>query len=357
LNGGVRPDVSKAPALTRPLGRADTAKMNRCSPRTGTFPEVTIVIPTRNRWPLLAGAGLAAALAQEEVDHEVVVVDDASTDETPDRLAGLDDDRVRVVRHPERRGVAVARNSGIQAARGEWVAFLDDDDVWAPRKLRLQVDAARAGGAGFAYGGSVWVDEAHRFLFGHNPPDPATLREQLARRNVMWSGCSNVLVRGDLVRRVGGFDETLFQLADWDLWLRLAQESSAACCPEVVVGYTQHRENMLLVDQDDVFREFEYLVKKHRETSRALGVDFDRAWFTRWVATGHLRAGRRRAAARAYLRGIGRTRSFSNVVRAGASLLGEPAVGAGRRVLARVPGWLPPGEQTATEPDWLQHYR
>jgi Glycosyl transferase family 2 len=319
-------------------------------------PEVTVVIPTRNRWPLLAKTALPAALGQEDVDHEVVVVDDGSSDETPARLAELADERVRVARHDERRGVAQARNTGIASARGEWVAFLDDDDIWAPRKLRMQVDAARSRGAGFAYGGSVWVDERKRFLYGHEAPDPRTLRKQLLRRNVMWSGCSNVIVRTDLVQRVGGFDETLFQLADWDLWLRLAREAEAACCRGVVVGYTRHPENMLLVDPVDVFREFEYLVEKHRADSEQLGVAFDRAWFARWVATGHLRAGRRRVAARSYLRGVTTARSAGNVVRAAAALLGDPVVSLGRRTLARLPGWLPAGEHTATEPEWLRLY-
>lgn len=318
--------------------------------------EVTVVIPTRNRWSLLTEAALPAALSQEDVDHEVVVVDDGSADGTAGRLEALGEPRLRVLRHDRSLGVARARNTGVASARGAWIAFLDDDDVWAPRKLRTQIDAALVRGAGFAYGGSVWVDEARRFLYGHEPPDPATLQRQLLRRNVMWSGCSNVIVRSDLVRRVGAFDEALFQLADWDLWLRLAHEAPAACCSEVVVGYTRHDENMLLVDPADVFREFEYLIEKHRGASEELGVAFDRAWFARWVATGHLRAGRRIAAARAYLHGARTARSIGNVARAGAALLGEPILSRGRRLLAGVPGWLPADEYTAAEPEWLRLY-
>ena len=155
---------------------------------------MSVVIPTRNRWSILAEAALPAALCQEDVDHEVVVVDDGSGDGTPDRLAELGEWRLRVVRHDRSLGVANARNAGIAVARGEWVAFLDDDDVWAPRKLRLQIDAASSQGAGFVYGASVALDEHKCFLFGHAPPDPATLRFELFRRNVLWGGCSNVVV-------------------------------------------------------------------------------------------------------------------------------------------------------------------
>src|SRR2546421_12955356 len=101
-------------------------------------PEATVIIPTRDRWPLLA-VTLCGALAQEGVTLEVIVVDDGSVDQTPRRLAEVIDERVRVIRHPSSRGVAAARNSAIAAARGEWLAFLDDDDLWAPHKLRIQL--------------------------------------------------------------------------------------------------------------------------------------------------------------------------------------------------------------------------
>src|SRR5215218_5096689 len=99
-------------------------------------PDVTVVIPTMDRWRLLSERALHSALTQEQVDLEVVVVDDSATDETAIGIAGLNDERVRVIRHEQPQGLQRARNVGIAAARGDWVAFLDDDDVWAPWKLR-----------------------------------------------------------------------------------------------------------------------------------------------------------------------------------------------------------------------------
>jgi glycosyltransferase involved in cell wall biosynthesis len=316
-------------------------------------PDVTVVVPTRNRWSVLSSSALAAAFAQEDVGYEAVVVDDGSTDATPERLAELEEPRLRVVRHERCLGVARARNAGIEHARGEWIAFLDDDDVWSPRKLRRQLDEASARGATFVYGGSVALDEHKRFIFGHAPPDPACLRTELLRRNVMWGGCSNVVVRTDVVRRLGGFDEQLFQLADWDLWIRLAGDGTAARVEDVLVGCVAHRASMLLTDRRDVFREFEYLVDKHRESATALGVRFDQAGFSRWVAAGHLRAGRRRAAARAYLRDA---RNPGNLGRAAGAFLGESTMENARRLLAKVPGRVPPDEWSASEPDWLSRY-
>ena len=322
---------------------------------TGSY-EVTVVIPTRNRWSVLSKAALPAALSQENVDHEVVVVDDGSTDGTSDRLEELGEARVRVVRHDRSAGVARARNTGIEAARGAWIAFLDDDDIWSPSKLRTQIDAGSSQGAAFVYGASVAVDELKRFVYGHAPPDSSSLRVQLMQRNVMWGGCSNVVVRAETVRRLGGFDEELFQLADWDLWIRLASTTKGAVCHETLVACVAHPGNMLLVDQRDVFKEFDYLVQKHRLVAESAGVALDQALFSRWVAGGHVRAGRRMAAVRALLRGAWKGRRVGNLVRIPVALLGEPAMRRASKLVSKVPGRLPPGEHTAAEPDWLSRY-
>jgi glycosyltransferase involved in cell wall biosynthesis len=317
-------------------------------------PEVTVVIPTRDRWTLLASAALPAALGQEDVDVEVVVVDDGSSDETTERLAELTDPRLRIVRHAESRGVARARNAGIAIARGEWLAFLDDDDVWSPRKLRLQLDAAEAAAAPFVYGGAAAVAEDRSWLYSLAPTDPAVLARTLLSRNVLWGGCSNVVARTALVRQAGGFDEALFQLADWDLWIRLTQAAPAAACPDVLVGCIVHPGSMLLTSQDDVLDELRYLEEKHRWTREASGVRVDRALFRRWVASGHLRAGRRARAARIFLAGAVRDHDPAGILRAVAALLGERASGSIRRAL-RHPGRRP-GDR-GVEPRWLALYR
>jgi hypothetical protein len=312
------------------------------------------VIPTRDRWPLLSAAALRGALVQEGVDHEVIVVDDGSTDDTADQLAALAgvEPRLRVIRHESSRGVAQARNAGVAAARGEWIAFLDDDDLWSPRKLRLQIDAATAAGAGFAYAGVAWVDERYAFLFAIEPPDAVTLTSSLLRWNVMWGGCSNVIARADLVREVGAFDEELFQLADWDLWIRLTLAAPAAVAPELLVGYVMQCQSMLLTDRRDVFREFEYLVRKHAAAAAAHGVGPDPARFARWVAFGHLRAGRRRKAAATYLRG----RDAGGVLRALGALGGEQGFRAARALVGAIR--RPRERRLATlDPPWLGLYR
>jgi GT2 family glycosyltransferase len=319
-----------------------------------SLPLVSVVIPTKDRWPLVSRMALAAALRQEGVALEVIVVDDGSRDETPAGLARLAaaDVRVRVLRHDRPRGVASARNTGLEAARAPWVAFLDDDDIWSPRKLRLQLDAGEAARASFVYGGAAAVAEDRSWLYSLEPTDPAVLASTLLSRNVLWGGCSNVVARTQLVRDAGGFDENLFQLADWDLWIRLTQAARVAACPDVVVGCIVHPGSMLLTSDDRLFEELRYLEAKHRETSEACGVRVDRPLFRRWVASGHLRAGRRARAARIFLAGA--LRDPAAIPRAAAALLGERANDSIRKALRRPePG---PGSRGG-EPSWLVRYR
>jgi glycosyltransferase involved in cell wall biosynthesis len=318
-------------------------------------PEVTVVIPTRSRWDLLSTAALPSALGQEDVDVEVVVVDDGSTDETSERLRTEYDDRVRVVRHPRSHGVARARNAGIEAAAAEWIAFLDDDDLWAPHKLRVQLDAAYSRGASFVYGGAAAVAEDRSWMYSLAPPDADLLPSVLLQRNVLWGGCSNVLVRTNVVRGLGGFDERLFQLTDWDLWIRLSHAGPGSACPEVLVACIEHARSMLLTTADDIFVELEYVDTKHRAAREAAGVRLDRRIFTRWVALGHRRSGRRSRAALLYLAGALRYRDPLSLLRAASLPLGERPLEWARRLI----GHNPSGRRTdfPSEPPWLAHYR
>jgi len=304
-------------------------------------PEVSVVIPTRNRWPFLSHT-LASALAQESVSLEVVVVDDGSDDQTPERLPAVGDPRVRVFRHERGLGVARARNKGIEEARGAWIAFLDDDDTWAPAKLRTQLAALRRERAVFAYASAVHIDEAGNVVAVEIAPEPDALVPQLlTSENPMPAGCSNVVAARDVLRRLGGFDERLFHLADWDLWLRLTASGTGVACPEVLVAYLKHAGNMLTVADRDIFDEFAYLSAKHRAAGADRGLRFDGVALSRWVAAGHRRAGRRRDAARAYLRGALAFRSPGNAVRAVNVMINPVAAGPEPLSPLPRPAWLP----------------
>jgi glycosyltransferase involved in cell wall biosynthesis len=316
--------------------------------------EVSVVIPTLNRWPLLERRALPSALAQEDVEFEVVVVDDGSTDQTPARLAEVADRRLRVVRHESRRGLAAARNTGVAAARSDWVAFLDDDDLWAPRKLRRQLDAAVTQGADWGYVRAIAVDEAGRVVELDPLPSSTEVASLLLRGNFVPGGGSAVMARTDLVQRVGGFDTELRFFEDWDLWLRLAAKGPPAVCADVLVARLEHGGNMLFRDRPDIMSDLERLLGKHVEVT-----DRRRLGLAQWVAAEHRRAGRRWTAASLYLRAAARYRSPGNLAAAIGALFGDPGIRLARRLLALrgLPTHLDDTREIAPAPAWLESYR
>jgi GT2 family glycosyltransferase/peptidoglycan/xylan/chitin deacetylase (PgdA/CDA1 family) len=252
-------------------------------------PEVTVVVPTRNRRRKL-GVTLAGVLRQRAVSLEVVVVDDGSEDGTREAVLAIGDERIRVLRHPESRGVAAARNAGIDAARGAWVAFLDDDDLWAPDKLRRQLDAAQAAGTAFAWAWAIHVDELGRPLLVDEGSAPEALADRLRARNVIPAGASNLLVRREALEAAGGFRPELMHFADWDLWKRLAEAGVGTVVPQPLVAYVEHGQNMRA-------RHVRQFRRELRTVDRAGGgapvADFDRGELLLWMAAGYEQAGSR----------------------------------------------------------------
>lgn len=185
-----------------------------------SFPIVTVIVPTYNRaWTLRAAVD--SVLAQEGPAFELVAVDDGSTDETPDLLAEYGG-RLRTIRQ-ENRGVSAARNRGIDAARGDLIAFLDSDDRWLPGKLAAQVAFfAERPDALICQTEELWIRRGVRV----NPR-----RRHRKRSGMIFEPSlelclvspSAVMVRRELFDRVGRFDESLPACEDYDLWLRVAR--------------------------------------------------------------------------------------------------------------------------------------
>jgi len=290
-------------------------------------PEVTVVIPTRDRRQLLSTRALPSALGQQEVSLEVVVVDDGSTDDTVEHVETLGDPRVSVIRQRRARGPSAARNAGIAAARTEWVAFLDDDDLWSPRKLRTQLQAASANGAGWAFARAVVVNEHGTIVASPALAEPEGLAATLLTGNRIWGGDSNVIAKTTLLHELGGFDERLQCFEDWDLWIRLAQSSPAAACPEVLVATLEHPDRMLFRFHPDVIDQLETMLVKHRAVTRE-----DRLGVVEWLAGEHAQVGRRFAASRLYLRAALTYRSPGNLAPAVGVVFGDR----GLRLAARL---------------------
>lgn len=204
---------------------------------------VAVVVPTRNRRELLLDV-LGAVLAQRDVDVEVVVVDEGSSDGSADAVAALGDPRVRVVRHEVARGLPAARNIGIAHVRDEWLAFCDDDDLWAPTKLAEQLAAIDASGAVWSCTAAAEVDPQLSIIGWQRPPASGIDLEAMRGRNPVPGGGSTVLVRRDAVLRLGGFDESMRAAEDWDMWWRLCSLGPPATVDRPLVAYRVWTQGM-----------------------------------------------------------------------------------------------------------------
>ena len=186
------------------------------------MPLASVIIPTFNRRALVAEA-IAAALAQEEADFELIVVDDGSTDGTEAALAPIRD-QLRFLSQTNR-GVSAARNTGARVACGEWLAFLDSDDIWLPDKLCAQMAFVREHPeTRICQTGEIWIRNGVRVnpCNHHRKPDGDVFLPSLQRCLVSPSA---VMIRRDLFEAAGGFDESLPACEDYDLWLRLAWQT------------------------------------------------------------------------------------------------------------------------------------
>ena len=214
---------------------------------------VSVIIPAFQSQARI-GRTLSLLDRQTFSDFEIIVVNDGSTDETSATVRRLmnADPRIRVIEQANH-GIAAARNRGIEAAHGAVLAFLDDDDLWLPRKLELQLarlDAVPQAAVVSCF--SALVDTEGRLLgwrFG-GQTEGDVYREMLEWD--MISGGSVALVARRPLEEAGGFDTSLPDRADWDLWIRLARRHPFTCVPRTLVGYTrragsvsQNHERML----------------------------------------------------------------------------------------------------------------
>lgn len=197
------------------------------------MPKVSIVIPAFNAADYIREA-VDSALAQTHADREVIVVDDSSTDDTPLILESYGD-RI-IVRRQTNTGVGGARNTGAGLATGDWIAFLDADDVWRPTKLAAQLANA-----------TTPISYTNRFNFGAR----GGLRELQSEVTPLLSGdvfvplllrgnfitVSSVMMTREVFAAVGGFEHQPGGCEDWDCWLRAAQRYAFSVCPEPLVGY------------------------------------------------------------------------------------------------------------------------
>jgi len=195
--------------------------------RSTSDPTVTIVIATYNRAHLIGGA-TRSVLHQSYQDFELIVVDDASTDHTEEVVARFNDKRIRYLRHEQNKGVAAARNSGIEIARGKYIAFLDSDCEWLPQKLQRQMDVfgELSTHVGVVYTDLFTVSESGTKRHWHSPrimPEDGTVYEDMLANRLVGICMPSVVTRRECLAKVGLFDPQFRRLEDGDLYIRLSK--------------------------------------------------------------------------------------------------------------------------------------
>lgn len=186
-------------------------------------PKVSVVVPTYNRADTLPRT-IRSVLKQTVKNLELLIVDDGSTDNTAEIVGDLSDERLRYIQLPQNRGGNYARNQGIEAARAEFVAFLDSDDAWIPEKLNKQLSLAQhAPKAAAVYCQYYEHQESSDQLITNPAPYEGEVFERLLEG---WCpALSTFMIRRDALQAIHGFDEELPSFQDYDLFLRLAQAS------------------------------------------------------------------------------------------------------------------------------------
>jgi glycosyltransferase involved in cell wall biosynthesis len=232
-------------------------------------PIVSVVIPTYNRAQWLRRA-IMSVLNQTFQDYEIIVVDDGSSDNTQQVENGIRDRRIRYVRHDGNRGASTARNSGIRAARGEYIGFLDDDDEWLPQKLEKQLDKFNFSSAnvGAIYTGSSVVSARTGSIIHSFLCHPRGYKDVDFLRTMTFN-TSVPLIKRSCFDSVGLFDETLPGSQDMDMWLRIARHYTFAFVPEVLVKRYIHgdqvtsRLKIKIEAKQKIIQKYQSLLSKH----------------------------------------------------------------------------------------------
>lgn len=206
-------------------------------------PRVSVIIPTFNRAHLLPCA-VQSVLNQTFTDFELIIVDDASTDNTQEVVESFGDLRIRYIEHEQNKGGGAARNTGIKEARGEFIAFLDSDDEWMSQKLEIQATVLSQAShkVGFVLCGMRHLSTMHgsSSFFDEIPTAQGDIASDFLEDTVFGWHLSGLMARASKVMEIGGFDPLLASSQDWDFIFRLSQTCSVTSVPNILAVYRQH---------------------------------------------------------------------------------------------------------------------
>ena len=203
---------------------------------------ISVIIPVFNGEKTIEET-INSILNQTFKDIEIIIINDGSTDATLEIIKNISDSRIKIFSYPNA-GLSVCRNRGIDRAKGEYISFIDADDLWTPDKLELQWQALQSNPqAAVAYSWTDYIDESSKFLkSGRRIKINGDAFSKLLITNFLENG-SNPLIRQEALE-IGGFDESLTAAEDKDMWLRLAANYEFACVEKPQILYRTSTTSM-----------------------------------------------------------------------------------------------------------------
>lgn len=228
------------------------------------MPKVSVIIPTHNRAKILP-LTVKSVLHQTFQDFEIIIVDDASQDNTKEVVRGFGDNRIKYFRRDMSGGDAVARNLGIVNSEGEYLAFLDDDDEWFPKKLQRQVTLIESSQpvVGGVYTGRVNIDGTNGKILSTTLGDKRGNLFTEFLGNGLNITTSSVMVRKECFQQVGLFDENIPYNSDFDMWVRISKNFQFECIEEPLTKYYIHAKK-LSTNFDLVIKGKEMVIEKYK---------------------------------------------------------------------------------------------
>ncbi|WP_158538123.1 glycosyltransferase [Corallincola holothuriorum] len=208
---------------------------------------VSVIIPAYNREAYIEET-INSVLYQTFQNFELIVVDDGSTDNTRNILESFDDERISILEHPGRanKGQSAAINLGLKHAKGEFIAILDSDDYWLPEKLEIQVAYLQQhNDIGLVYANGTAVDPNRNHLYPiYNEDHRECSDPGRVLKDCYFFVPTNSLVRSEVIRKVGEFDESLRAAQDHDMAIRIAETTKLAYINTPLFAYRRHPESI-----------------------------------------------------------------------------------------------------------------
>ncbi len=235
---------------------------------------VSVIITTYKREPDMVLRALDSVLAQTFRDLEIIIVDDSPSD-----FSAREDVRaviemrqhenpeisIRYIAHKENKGACVARNTGLEAATGEFIAYLDDDDEWLPEKIEKQMQVMQKSDAGLVYcGNMVKNDQSGLCITDKKEYFRGKVFDKLLYNNFIAS-TSYPLIRKECLKEVGGFDPLMQAAQDYDVWLRLAERYEIDYVDEPLVMYHEHKGERITTNPKKKISGLERINQKYKK--------------------------------------------------------------------------------------------